>query len=76
MLSQIWLRIWTGKCHSYAIGQVGINIDKLNRKKAEQADARNAIKQSKGGDFAATGAANMSGPANPVDKGNYPNSGS
>jgi hypothetical protein len=53
-----------------------IITDTLNRKKAEQADARNAIKQSKGGDFAATGAADMSGPANPVDKGNYPNSGS
>ncbi|KAF1912301.1 hypothetical protein BDU57DRAFT_458327 [Ampelomyces quisqualis] len=48
----------------------------LDRKKAEQADARSAIEQSKAADFAAAGAADMSGPANPVDKGNYPNSAS
>ncbi|KAF2831070.1 hypothetical protein CC86DRAFT_442925 [Ophiobolus disseminans] len=39
----------------------------LDRKKAEQADARNAIKQSKGDGFAAGGAAGQTGgPANPV----------
>ncbi|KAH7408301.1 hypothetical protein DE146DRAFT_752437 [Phaeosphaeria sp. MPI-PUGE-AT-0046c] len=48
----------------------------LDRKKAEQAEARNAIKQEKAGNFAAAGAADQSGPANPVDKGGYPNSGS
>jgi len=54
-----------------------IKANTWNRKKAEQADARNAIKQSKGEGFAAGGAAGQSGgPANPVDKGNYPNSGS
>jgi hypothetical protein len=48
-----------------------------NRKKAEQADARNAIKQEKATNFAAGGAAGQTGgPANPVDKDNYPNSGS
>lgn len=56
-------------------GRVGANM--WNRKKAEQAEARNAIKEEKGGNFAAGGAAGQSGgPANPVDKGNYPNSGS
>ncbi|KAH7086700.1 hypothetical protein FB567DRAFT_49318 [Paraphoma chrysanthemicola] len=49
----------------------------LDRKKAEQADARNAIKQSKGDSFAAGGAAGQTGgPANPVGQNNYPNSGS
>jgi hypothetical protein len=52
----------------------------VNRKKAEQADAREAIKQSKGEATAAGGAAGQTGgPANPVDNsgqggGNYPNS--
>jgi hypothetical protein len=42
------------------------------RKKAEQADARNAVKQEKAGNFAAGGAAGQQGgPANPVDKNNY-----
>jgi hypothetical protein len=51
--------------------------DTLNRKKAEQADARNAIKEEKAGNFAAGGAAGQTGgPANPVGKNNYPNSGS
>jgi hypothetical protein len=47
------------------------------RKKAEQAYARNAIKQDKQNAFEAGGAAGQTGgPANPVDKNNYPNSGS
>lgn len=47
------------------------------RKKAEQADARNAIKQERQGNFEAGGAAGQQGgPANPVGKDNYPNSGS
>jgi hypothetical protein len=49
----------------------------MSRKKAEQADARNAIKQEKQGNLEAGGAAGQTGgPANPVDKNNYPNSGS
>jgi hypothetical protein len=56
---------------------IKVNADDHDRKKAEQADARNAVKQQKAGDFAAGGAAGQSGgPANPVDKNNYPNSGS
>jgi hypothetical protein len=62
---------------SHCSCRVWLYTDKLNRKKAEQADARNAIKQEKAGNFAAGGAAGQSGgPANPVDKNNYPNSGS
>ncbi|KAL6712121.1 hypothetical protein ACN47E_003164 [Coniothyrium glycines] len=52
----------------------------LDRKKAEQAEAREAIKQSKAQATAVGGAAGQTGgPANPVDNkagGNYPNSGS
>ncbi|KAF1946263.1 hypothetical protein EJ02DRAFT_394444 [Clathrospora elynae] len=52
----------------------------LDRKKAEQADARDAIKQSRSEAVRAGGAAGQTGgPANPVDNqagGTYPNSGS
>ncbi|KAJ4372426.1 hypothetical protein N0V83_004200 [Neocucurbitaria cava] len=51
----------------------------LDRKKAEQAEARDAIKQSKGENTQIGGAlGQQGGPANPVDNqsgGNYPNSG-
>jgi hypothetical protein len=54
-----------------------MRTNRLSRKKAEQADARNAVKQEKANNFAAGGAAGQSGgPANPVDKNNYPNTGS
>ena len=64
---------WIGKLlseHNEAM------TDNWRRKKAEQAEAREAIKQQKsentavGGDLGQRG-----GPANPVDKDNYPNSG-
>jgi hypothetical protein len=56
---------------------LGVVANELSRKKAEQAEARDAVKQSKAGNFAAGGEAGQSGgPANPVDKNNYPNSGS
>ena len=48
----------------------------LNRKKAEQAEAREAVKQSRAGAMATGGAAGQTGgPANPVDQGGYPNGG-
>ncbi|KZM18517.1 uncharacterized protein EKO05_0002327 [Ascochyta rabiei] len=48
----------------------------LDRKKAEQAEARDAIKQDRAGGVAAGGAAGQTGgPANPVDQGGYPNGG-
>lgn len=51
----------------------------MNRKKAEQAEAREAIKQSKGENTQVGGAlGQQGGPANPVGNqsgGNYPNSG-
>jgi hypothetical protein len=46
----------------------------LSRKKAEQAEAREAIKQERARATQSGGAAGQSGgPANPVDQGNYPN---
>ncbi|KAF2622744.1 hypothetical protein BU25DRAFT_377155 [Macroventuria anomochaeta] len=48
----------------------------LDRKKAEQAEAREAIKQERAGNIQAGGAAGQTGgPANPVDQGGYPNGG-
>ncbi|KAF9699790.1 hypothetical protein EKO04_002208 [Ascochyta lentis] len=48
----------------------------LDRKKAEQAEAREAVKQDRAGGVAAGGAAGQTGgPANPVDQGGYPNGG-
>ncbi|KAJ4982888.1 hypothetical protein SVAN01_11622 [Stagonosporopsis vannaccii] len=48
----------------------------LDRKKAEQAEAREAIKQERSGNVQAGGAAGQSGgPANPVGQNNYPNGG-
>ena len=56
-------------------GRGWADANRDNRKKAEQAEARNAIKQEKGGNFAAGGAASEeAAPANPVGKNNYPNS--
>ncbi|KAH5390718.1 hypothetical protein HBI33_026150 [Parastagonospora nodorum] len=65
-----------GKGHGGGGAEPDLASD-LDRKKAEQADARNAIKQERQGNFEAGGAAGQQGgPANPVGKGNYPNSGS
>ncbi|KAH7124033.1 hypothetical protein B0J11DRAFT_607054 [Dendryphion nanum] len=48
----------------------------LDRKKAEQAEAREAIKNQKAENTAVGGAlGQQGGPANPVDKNNYPNGG-
>lgn len=48
----------------------------LDRKKAEQAEARDAIKQQKSENMAVGGElGQQGGPANPVGKDNYPNSG-
>ncbi|KAJ4400785.1 hypothetical protein N0V91_008416 [Didymella pomorum] len=48
----------------------------LDRKKAEQAEAREAIKAERAGNTAVGGAAGQTGgPANPVDQGGYPNGG-
>jgi hypothetical protein len=59
------------------LGVKRVETNNLARKKAEQADARNAIKQEKSQAFAAGGAAGQQGgPANPVGKNNYPNTGS
>jgi hypothetical protein len=47
-----------------------------SRKKAEQKEAREAIKQERAGNAMAGGAAGQTGgPANPVDQGGYPNGG-
>ena len=47
-----------------------------SRKKAEQAEAREAIKAERAGNTAVGGAAGQTGgPANPVDQGGYPNGG-
>jgi hypothetical protein len=76
--SLILLRIWIGEFEMRS--GVRVNTDDFYRKKAEQQEARDAIKQQKadvtraGGDLGQTG-----GPANPVDNpamgGNYPNTG-
>ncbi|KAF2869269.1 hypothetical protein BDV95DRAFT_608835 [Massariosphaeria phaeospora] len=50
-------------------------VSDLDRKKAEQAEARAAIDKEKGRETAIGGAAGQTGgPANPVGKDNYPNS--
>lgn len=55
--------------------QQGLETD-LDRKKAEQAPAREAIKEQKKEEVDVAGVLGQTGgPANPVDKGNYPNSG-
>ena len=55
--------------------QQGLESD-LDRKKAEQAPLRNEIKQQRESDVDVGGILGQrGGPANPVDKGNYPNSG-
>ena len=71
--------IWTGKFAVVERGGVGMrecSADDLGRKKAEQAEAREAIKAERQGNVAAGGAAGQQGgPANPVGKDNYPNGG-
>lgn len=52
----------------------GMETD-LERKKAEQAPMRDAIKEQKAANFDVGGVLGQrGGPANPVDKDNYPNS--
>ena len=60
--------------HPGATGtQPGLESD-LDRKKAEQAPAREAIKEQKKHDIDVGGILGQrGGPANPVDKNNYPN---
>lgn len=56
--------------------QQGLESD-LDRKKAEQAPAREAVKEQRQHDVDVGGVLGQrGGPANPVDKDNYPNSGS
>jgi len=56
-------------------GQEGLESD-LDRKKREQAPAREAIKEQRQKEVDIGGILGQrGGPANPVDKGNYPNSG-
>jgi len=54
-------------------GEPGMETD-LDRKKAEQAPAREKVKAEKEKEFDVGGILGQrGGPANPVDKGNYPN---
>lgn len=67
--------------HVIAIREVLLGFaNSLIRKKAEQAEAREAIQQQKGAESKVGGAlGQQGGPANPVDNplqgGNYPNTG-
>lgn len=57
-------------------GKSGECVLTSSRKKAEQAEAREAMKQERAGNVQAGGAAGQTGgPANPVDQGGYPNGG-
>lgn len=57
-------------------GEPGFESD-LDRKKAEQAPAREKMKEEEGKKVDVAGVLGQTGgPANPVDKGGYPNSGS